>query len=191
MLTGSADNDVLNGGPGTDTLNGGAGNDLLIDNFGGDIVDGGAGFDILRVDDGALALSLGGLCALRLTATIRWVRATTLRSIFRADPSATLKPFSSRKRLASPLRMLIPMMMWEQPYKSTWPTSWLTALPTNCIFWVVLAIGFSSRMRTGIRVCLLLGATVKRSRSIRPPIPRFCISKMGCKPFLCDLRFAS
>jgi len=60
-LNGSGDNDVLNGGGGRDTINGGAGNDLIVyDSVNNDIIDGGAGFDILRIDDGALALSMAG-----------------------------------------------------------------------------------------------------------------------------------
>ena len=60
-LTGSGDSDVLNGGAGLDELIGGVGNDILVfDNVNNDDIDGGAGFDLLRVDDGALALSLLG-----------------------------------------------------------------------------------------------------------------------------------
>jgi hypothetical protein len=75
ILLGSADDDVLNGGGGRDTLNGLAGNDMLVyDSANNDIIDGGSNpldsarndafnqedWDILRVNDGALALSIGG-----------------------------------------------------------------------------------------------------------------------------------
>lgn len=54
-LNGSNDADYLRGAPGTDTLNGNGGNDLV---FGaGDTINGGDGIDILRVDDGAIALT--------------------------------------------------------------------------------------------------------------------------------------
>ncbi len=71
-LTGSSDDDVLNGGGGLDTLDGGPGNDMLVyDSANNDVINGGSnpsdsatndGFsqedwDILRIDDGALALS--------------------------------------------------------------------------------------------------------------------------------------
>ncbi len=74
-LTGSAGDDVLNGGGGVDTLLGGAGNDMLIyDSDNNDVINGGSnsadtavadGFaqedwDILRIDQGALALSFAG-----------------------------------------------------------------------------------------------------------------------------------
>jgi VCBS repeat-containing protein len=55
-LNGGAGADVLNGGAGTDTLNGNGGNDILVYES-GDIFRGGEGVDLLRVDDGALALS--------------------------------------------------------------------------------------------------------------------------------------
>ena len=75
VLTGSSDDDVLNGGAGRDTLNGEAGNDMLVyDAANNDVINGGSnpldsatndGFDqedwdILRVDNGALALSQAG-----------------------------------------------------------------------------------------------------------------------------------
>ncbi|TNE94281.1 MAG: hypothetical protein EP324_02065, partial [Gammaproteobacteria bacterium] len=60
-LNGSSDADILNGGNGQDTINGNGGNDIIVfDNANNDIIDGGDGFDLLRVDDGALALSLLG-----------------------------------------------------------------------------------------------------------------------------------
>jgi Ca2+-binding RTX toxin-like protein len=60
-LTGTAGSEILNGGAGLDTLNGAGGNDILVyDNVNNDAIDGGAGFDLLRIDDGALALSLAG-----------------------------------------------------------------------------------------------------------------------------------
>ncbi|MBI3146129.1 MAG: hypothetical protein HYZ18_12915 [Pseudogulbenkiania sp.] len=55
-LNGSDDSDALHGGTGADTLNGGGGNDLLVYGI-VDAIDGGDGFDIVRLDDGALALS--------------------------------------------------------------------------------------------------------------------------------------
>ena len=60
-LIGSGGSDILNGGPGLDTLNGNGGNDILVyDSVNNDYIDGGLGFDILRVDAGALQLSLAG-----------------------------------------------------------------------------------------------------------------------------------
>ena len=61
-LTGSDGVEILNGGAGHDTLNGLGGNDILVydNSLLGDTIDGGAGFDLLRIDDGALALSLAG-----------------------------------------------------------------------------------------------------------------------------------
>ncbi|MDX1486213.1 MAG: hypothetical protein R3229_17200, partial [Alphaproteobacteria bacterium] len=67
-LMGSGDNDVLNGGGitgissgGTDILMGMGGDDILVFNsLGGDTYDGGTGMDTLRVDEGALTLSLAG-----------------------------------------------------------------------------------------------------------------------------------
>ena len=57
-LTGGAGRDVLNGGGGIDTLNGMAGNDILIyDNLNNDTLNGGLDFDILRIDNGAVALT--------------------------------------------------------------------------------------------------------------------------------------
>ncbi len=57
-LNGSDGQDVLNGGAGHDILHGGGGNDFLVyDSLNNDHLDGGAGFDLLRVDQGALALS--------------------------------------------------------------------------------------------------------------------------------------
>jgi hypothetical protein len=56
-LNGSSDADVLNGGPGTDQINGNAGNDLIVyDSL--DIMNGGTGIDTVRIDQGALELSL-------------------------------------------------------------------------------------------------------------------------------------
>jgi VCBS repeat-containing protein len=55
-LNGSNDADLLRGGPGVDTLNGNGGNDVLVYGV-GDHIFGGAGTDILRVDDGAIALT--------------------------------------------------------------------------------------------------------------------------------------
>ena len=75
ILAGSNDDDFLNGGNGLDTLNGNAGNDTLVyDRTNNDVINGGSnpldtaiadGFaqedwDVLRVDDGALALSQAG-----------------------------------------------------------------------------------------------------------------------------------
>ena len=75
ILTGRSDDDVLDGGNGLDTLDGGAGNDTLVyDNANDDTIKGGRNpsdsdtnddfdqedWDILRVDDGALALSQAG-----------------------------------------------------------------------------------------------------------------------------------
>jgi hypothetical protein len=74
-LTGSSDDNLLNGGAGLDTVSGGAGNDILVyDGSNNDILDGGSNpldsatndaitqedWDILRIDNGALALSLLG-----------------------------------------------------------------------------------------------------------------------------------
>jgi Ca2+-binding RTX toxin-like protein len=60
-LNGSADSDMLNGGPGLDHINGNAGNDLIVyDSVNNDVINGGLGIDTLRIDDGALALSLLG-----------------------------------------------------------------------------------------------------------------------------------
>jgi Ca2+-binding RTX toxin-like protein len=60
-ITGDAGSEVLNGGAGDDTLNGMGGNDILVyDSVNNDTINGGDGFDLLRVDDGALALSLLG-----------------------------------------------------------------------------------------------------------------------------------
>jgi hypothetical protein len=70
-LTGSAGTDVLNGGGGADTLFGNAGNDILVWDDANALMDGGSNagdtagvidgnddWDILRIDDGALALSI-------------------------------------------------------------------------------------------------------------------------------------
>jgi hypothetical protein len=60
-LNGSSDSDMLNGGPGVDQINGNAGNDLIVyDSANNDIIDGGAGIDTVRIDLGAVTLSLAG-----------------------------------------------------------------------------------------------------------------------------------
>lgn len=60
-LNGSSGADILNGGDAQDMIYGNDGNDIIVfDNVNDDFIDGGAGFDLLRVDDGALALSILG-----------------------------------------------------------------------------------------------------------------------------------
>ncbi len=81
-LNGGAGTDVLNGGPGVDTLNGNGGNDILVfDGTNNDVINGGAGFDILRVDDGALALSLLGSATTNLTSASQQVINLSNKSI--------------------------------------------------------------------------------------------------------------
>jgi hypothetical protein len=81
-LTGSSGTDVLNGGGGADTLLGGAGNDILVwdktdismnggSNAGdtAEVINSNDDWDILRIDDGALALSIAGSANIANTLT--------------------------------------------------------------------------------------------------------------------------